>query len=280
MSKFWSARWDNSQPITLRLFDNGLWPFDVVLAYKQLQHHADFLKFITGRKIYSGGIVTEDTQELGTIYVRYVEQDTVSDGFWAYAKARTEILTPTVINGGLLSFGNLKVDTVEKFAGVFPHELCHSFGMAHWNSGRSIMNNAPYNGHVYQSMYMLEDYRSFMQLFPGGMPLLYPAIYDYGDLSLGKCVIFIPAIEWSPGEYASIYLTGKQENGEWMLEAGASEIREESYAGAPACRLEDDVLTMPIRYMGASVTLRAELIQYSGPSSKVKFKVLSITNSG
>lgn len=271
MSRFLGARWAITQDITLQFVDDGNCPFDVAVAASQLSNHADWITFVTGREIQYGGIVSEDLEESGIIYVRFA--DVVGDPFWAWSTPRTEYGTKMV--GGLITFRSGPVDIPEKYAGIFPHELCHALGFAHWNGGRSIMNDSPYHSYDRQGTYMLEDLRSFGMLFPGPSPDNYPSAFDFGDISQGRCIIHIPCIQWQPGQYSSVYLSGKQESGEWILTIESRDVYPANSTNTVAY-LMGGILTIPIRYGGQSLEIKAELIEYN-PSTKTKFRVISLS---
>lgn len=252
--------------------DNGECPFNVSLAARHLDHLCDLLQFLTGKPFNFAGVVTEDTQEKGVIYHRFVP--TLNGDFWAWAAPRIDY-SKNEVWGGVCSYRVDNMPLAEHFAGLALHESKHILSVKHFNSHNSIMNNSPYHGHPYQANPMAADYKTLSLLF-GPMAPLWPCAFDYGDLSLDKCVIHIPSIEWAEGSYAAIWLHGRQDNGKWVLEAESYDIQHQGYVGRPVASLKNDVLHIPLRYQGSTVEVVAPMIQFTGPSSKVRFEVSEI----
>ncbi len=273
--RFFNARWDPDLSIVLKVIDNGLCPFDLNLVANQCRHQADLLEFLTRRTCRYGGIVKQEVEEAGTVYVKYVPE--VKDNYWAWANINFTDDSPAKIVGGTLEFDKNRVNAPDRFAGIFPHEFGHNLGFQHWNQQPSIMNNQPYRRHVHQGMWMPFDLKSLGQLFYAGLVPMWPTAFDYGDLSQQKCMILIPQIQWRPGEYAMVYLDGLQYDGVWELRTTAEQIIPlPYYVGQPKAKIENDVLTIPLRYMEQSIVITAVLREYNRPSSKVRFEVTGI----
>lgn len=256
--------------------DNGVCPFDVALAGKHLEHLCDLLTFLTGKQFNYAGIVPEDAEERGVIYHKYVPTAEGEAGnFWAWAIKRTDHPSSDII-GGVCQHRADKMPLPEHFAGLCLHETKHVLSVKHFNEYNSIMNNQPYHGHNYQACPMAADFYTFMLLF-GGPPLpRWPTAFDYGDLSLEKCLIHIPTIMWQPGSYAALWLEGEQENGKWILEAPNYAIQHQGYVGRPVASLKNDVLHIPLRYQGSTVEVIAPMVHFTSPSQKVRFEVSEI----
>lgn len=278
------SRWPWARDIVFMLVDDGKFPFPIELAIAQIKHQADLLQYLTGKRAMYGGTVNSVegyqsadqvyNKDYGWLYVRYVDQSELIPGNAAGHSGFHDENGDRC--GGFLTFGDVACKDVATFAGILTHEFGHSLGLNHWNGGRSVMNDAPYNGATYSSMWMLEDLKSFYKLFPGPMPKTYALCYDRGDLRKGECVIYVPRIKWAPGRWASVYLYGSQySDGEWILETKSGEIYDVA-PGLTECFLADDILHLPTRYMGASILIKAKLQAYQQFSGKAQFEVLSI----
>lgn len=271
MSRLYTGRWTPST-VTMKFVDNGECPFDPQLAAGWIEHLCDLLSFLTRKQFIYGGI-GQDTREEGVIYHKYVP--TADTEFWAWAYRRMDLPRTDVV-GGLCQYRADKMPSPEHFAGLCLHETLHCLGVKHYNDRPSIMNNEPYQGHPWQASPMATDFYTLMLLFGGPMAPLWPCAFDYGDLSKEKCLIHIPSIMWQPGSYASVWLYGFQEDGNWILEAPNYAIQHQGYMGRPVASLSNDVLNIPLRYKGSTVEVVAPIREFSGPSSKVRFEVTEI----
>lgn len=274
--RYIAASWDPLKTVGVKFVDNDLCPFSKELAIDQLKHQVDWLRYVVGVNIAYQGTVNEYSfDERGSIFVEYWPQDDLPDDFLAYANHKAD---NSRLVWGRARFGTELVKTPAKFAGVFPHELLHVLGFEHWNEDLSIMNNFPYLHHTKQGLYTLADFWAFYNRFPGPFPPLYPAVYDYGDVTQGKCVILIPSINafGAVNSNYSVYLHGSQRaDGKWILETTRDDIRNVGFTMPPVCRIENDVLIMPLRYMGQSLLIQAGIDSHK-PSSRTVFEVTSL----
>lgn len=270
MDRFINARWDYRDTIRMAVVDNGLCPFDIQLAGQHIEHLCDWLSFITAREsgFEYAGIVTENAGEHATIYHQYI--DDPDSEFWAYAAHETD---GNRLIGGSANYRLSKMPLPEHFAGLALHETMHLLGVKHYDDVRSIMNADPYQYYRWQAMLMASDIDTLNRLFTGPFSPLWPSAYGYGN----KCIIHIPSIEWQPGSYVAIWLNGRQEDGKWILEATGQDIQHYAgWIGRPVASLKNDVLHIPLRYEKATVEVVAPMIQFTGPSSKVRFEVSEI----
>ena len=197
-----------------------------------------------------------DDIDNNNIYVRWVDE--VDGDFWAWAYPKTLYGTQAI--GGLLSFVRDKVNSSERFAGILTHELLHLLRLKHMNA-LSVMASMPYLPYEYQAMPTLTDMQALGSGWPGPTPKLISPIYDYGKEDPDKFILLIQTIEALGGSY-SLYVHGEIVNGKVGMYALPAQVSPETtHSGATAKLLPDERIEIPIRYMGASLTIDAKIVE-------------------
>lgn len=269
------TRWPGEIPV--KYFHSELCPHQAHKVYSQIAHFCDWIHYVTGIPIHYAGTVLEEPQ-IGDpgFFVTYVDQIEIDkratqDDIWAMTHRIGEGFTMQSV---ICRYGHTKVAELERFAGISPHELGHGLGIEHYDGAPSMFNAKPYQHYPYQALVWAADFLPYYYL--ARKPLDgHPSAYDYGDLSRGKCLIHIPSI-WAWGKLHEVTLTGFQEGNNWFLEATRNDYRPSNTYLTPVCKLEGNLLTIPLRYQCGSVVITAEHVNGNQASSRVRFRVVDI----
>ena len=260
--------WPRNQPLDLFLVDDGQIPFDPHLAAIQMEHVADFLRFISGGaiKIHFQGLVQSVNYHSikdGNVYVQFRSEES---NRWANAIPKPYAGSPP--EGGIIYFRPEKVDTAGKFAGMFVHELFHILGAAHVETD-SIMQTGPYLDYGFQGLLQLQDFETLYKIFLK-WPMEYPSYWDDGKEDPDRCVIYLPRINWY-GAHKAVRIYGEF-NGKWGLYTGRLHMKD--VAPGPALSfIQNDKIHFPLRFRGTSLNVEADIVHTNSRTEFVNVKL-------
>ena len=276
MDRLMKLRWPGDIPV--RYYHSEFAPITKEQAIAQIYHFCDWLNHATSVPIYYAGELSK-RPEIGDpgFSVSFVDQSVIDahatqENIWAMCHRLGDDFEMKSV---VCRFGHEGISTVAKFAGILPHEIKHGLGIEHWDDDLSMMNANPYQHYSKQALVRVQDLLPFLSL-ARKMPAAHPSAYDFGNIDHGQVLIHIPLI-FALGGYHSVTLRGFQDKGSWFLEAKREDFRRELLYVSPVATLDHgDLLTIPLRYMGANFKIRASLVKTGYSMSRFLFEVIEI----